>query len=147
MENNTPKSFFRNPQNIIALAVSLISICAIVVSIKQTQIMSEQRALMHKQAKASVWPRLNVGISKSHSLEDYSIDMFAVIIGNAGVGPAIITDARVTFDGRQAENIWAAGEIMAGNILGEGYLAGFGMTIGTVFGRIAGQQAGQYVSS
>ena len=27
---------------------------------------------------------------------------------------------------------------MAGSILGEGYLAGFGMTIGTVFGRIAG---------
>lgn len=43
------------------------------------------------------------------------------------------------------ENIWAAGEIMAGSILGEGYLAGFGMTIGTVFGRIAGREAGKYV--
>jgi len=30
---------------------------------------------------------------------------------------------------------------MAGNILGQGYLAGFGMTIGTVFGRIAGEEA------
>lgn len=39
------------------------------------------------------------------------------------------------------ENVWAAGEIMAGSILGQGYLAGFGMTIGTVFGRIAGQEA------
>jgi tricarballylate dehydrogenase len=38
-------------------------------------------------------------------------------------------------------NIFAAGEIMAGNILGRGYLAGFGMTIGTVFGRIAGREA------
>ncbi len=38
-------------------------------------------------------------------------------------------------------NVWAAGEIMAGSILGQGYLAGFGMTIGTVFGRIAGQEA------
>ena len=28
---------------------------------------------------------------------------------------------------------------MAGNILGRGYLAGFGLTIGAVFGRIAGQ--------
>ncbi|HEU0116491.1 MAG TPA: FAD-dependent tricarballylate dehydrogenase TcuA, partial [Thermomicrobiales bacterium] len=44
-------------------------------------------------------------------------------------------------DGRPARNIFAAGEIMAGNILGKGYLAGFGLTIGTVFGRIAGQQA------
>lgn len=41
-------------------------------------------------------------------------------------------------------NIFAAGEIMSGNILGKGYLAGFGMTIGTVFGRIAGREAGRY---
>lgn len=44
-------------------------------------------------------------------------------------------------DGKPASNLWASGEIMAGNILGRGYLAGFGMTIGTVFGRIAGAQA------
>ena len=45
---------------------------------------------------------------------------------------------------RPAPNIFAAGEIMSGNILGQGYLAGFGMTIGTVFGRIAGREAAQY---
>jgi tricarballylate dehydrogenase len=44
-------------------------------------------------------------------------------------------------DDQPAKNIFAAGEIMAGNILGKGYLAGFGMTIGTVFGRIAGKEA------
>lgn len=38
-------------------------------------------------------------------------------------------------------NVFAAGEIMAGNILGKGYPAGFGMTIGAVFGRIAGREA------
>ena len=38
-------------------------------------------------------------------------------------------------------NVFAAGEIMAGNILGKGYLAGLGMTIGAVFGRIAGREA------
>lgn len=38
-------------------------------------------------------------------------------------------------------NIFAAGEIMAGNILGQGYLAGLGMAIGTSFGRRAGQHA------
>ncbi|WP_291732162.1 FAD-dependent tricarballylate dehydrogenase TcuA [Leisingera sp. F5] len=43
------------------------------------------------------------------------------------------------------ENLWAAGETMAGSILGQGYLAGFGMTIGTVFGRIAGREAANYV--
>ena len=41
-------------------------------------------------------------------------------------------------------NLWAAGETMAGSILGQGYLAGFGMTIGTVFGRIAGAEAAQH---
>ena len=50
-------------------------------------------------------------------------------------------------DGRPTANLFAAGEIMAGNILGRGYLAGFGMTIGTVFGRIAGQEAAKHALS
>jgi len=41
-------------------------------------------------------------------------------------------------------NLFAAGEIMSGNILSSGYLAGFGLTIGTVFGRIAGREAARY---
>lgn len=44
------------------------------------------------------------------------------------------------------KNLWAAGETMAGSILGQGYLAGYGMTIGTVFGRIAGREAAAYAS-
>ncbi len=47
-------------------------------------------------------------------------------------------------DDRPVANLWATGEIMAGNILGRGYLAGFGMTIGTVFGRIAGAEAARH---
>jgi len=43
--------------------------------------------------------------------------------------------------GESVRNLFAAGEIMAGSILGKGYLAGFGMAIGTVFGRIAGRGA------
>jgi tricarballylate dehydrogenase len=45
------------------------------------------------------------------------------------------------------ENLFAAGEIMSGNILSSGYLGGFGLTIGTVFGRIAGAEAGRYARS
>lgn len=44
-------------------------------------------------------------------------------------------------DGRVSPNMFAAGEIMAGNVLDKGYLAGLGMTIGSVFGRIAGRSA------
>lgn len=50
-------------------------------------------------------------------------------------------------DGKPAANLWASGEIMAGNVLGRGYLAGIGMTIGTVFGRIAGIQAARHASN
>ena len=57
------------------------------------------------------------------------------------LGLKVDENARVSNEHGSYNNIWAAGEIMAGSILGEGYLAGFGMTIGTVFGRIAGQQA------
>jgi tricarballylate dehydrogenase len=45
---------------------------------------------------------------------------------------------------RPANNIFAAGEVMAGNILGKGYLAGFGLTIGSVFGRMAGREAARH---
>jgi tricarballylate dehydrogenase len=50
-------------------------------------------------------------------------------------------------DGSPAANAFAAGEIMAGNILGQGYLAGFGMTIGMIFGRIAGKEAAEHARS
>ena len=48
--------------------------------------------------------------------------------------------------GEPARNIFAAGEIMAGNILRKGYIAGVGMTIGTVFGRIAGEEAARHAA-
>ena len=61
------------------------------------------------------------------------------------LGLKVDADARVMMmNGRPATNVFAAGEIMAGNILGRGYLAGFGMTIGSVFGRIAGRSAAEH---
>ena len=50
-------------------------------------------------------------------------------------------------DGKPAHNIYAAGEIMAGNVLGQGYLAGIGMTIGTVFGWKAGEGAARHAGN
>ena len=49
--------------------------------------------------------------------------------------------AGVFFGGKASPNMFAAGEINAGNVLGKGYTAGVGMSIGTAFGRIAGTQA------
>jgi tricarballylate dehydrogenase len=49
--------------------------------------------------------------------------------------------AAVRFGDKPSENLFVAGEMMAGNVLGKGYAAGIGMTIGTVFGRVAGSEA------
>jgi tricarballylate dehydrogenase len=58
------------------------------------------------------------------------------------LGLQVDEHARVLMsDGEAVPNICAAGEIMAGNVLRKGYTAGIGMTIGTVFGRIAGEEA------
>jgi tricarballylate dehydrogenase len=62
------------------------------------------------------------------------------------LGLKVDRTARVATTAGPLANVWAAGEVMAGSILGEGYLAGFGMTIGTVFGRIAGQEAAAHVA-
>lgn len=50
-------------------------------------------------------------------------------------------DSAVYFNGVPSDNLFVAGEMMAGNVLGKGYNAGVGMTIGTAFGRIAGARA------
>ena len=61
------------------------------------------------------------------------------------LGVTVNEQARVIMqDERPAKNIFAAGEVMAGNILRKGYLAGFGLTIGSVFGRIAGREAARH---
>ncbi|MFK5734161.1 MAG: FAD-dependent tricarballylate dehydrogenase TcuA [Gammaproteobacteria bacterium] len=49
--------------------------------------------------------------------------------------------AAVHFNGNASPNLFVAGEMMAGNVLGKGYTAGVGMSIGTAFGRIAGTHA------
>ncbi len=62
------------------------------------------------------------------------------------LGVRVDREARMQMaDGSAAANMFAAGEIMAGNVLGRGYAAGIGMTIGSVFGRCAGTGAARSV--
>lgn len=64
------------------------------------------------------------------------------------LGLKVDDNARVLMqDDKPAANLFAAGEIMAGNILGQGYVAGVGMAIGAVFGRIAGREAAKLALS
>ncbi len=57
------------------------------------------------------------------------------------LGVKVAAAAATQFGGVPRPYLFAAGEVMAGNVLGQGYTAGVGMTIGTVFGRIAGASA------
>jgi tricarballylate dehydrogenase len=62
------------------------------------------------------------------------------------MGVTVRSDGRVMRqDGSPFENVFAAGEIMSGNILSSGYLAGFGMTIGSVWGHQSGTGAAKHV--
>lgn len=57
------------------------------------------------------------------------------------LGLRVDDTAAVRFQDRSSDNLFVAGEMMAGNVLGQGYTAGVGMSIGTAFGRIAGLNA------
>ncbi|WP_047309100.1 FAD-dependent tricarballylate dehydrogenase TcuA [Rhodopseudomonas palustris] len=51
----------------------------------------------------------------------------------------------VQADGRRHDDLFAAGMIMAANVLRRGYLAGLGITLSAVFGQIAGEEAARHV--
>ena len=52
----------------------------------------------------------------------------------------------LTNSGRPFAHLFAAGMIMAANVLVEGYLSGLGLTISTVFGRLAGEAAARHAA-
>ena len=88
--------------------------------------------------------------AKSHWARRLEKPPFCAVVMRPGItftymGVAVGPDARVRRqDGAPFANVFAAGEIMSGNVLSTGYLAGFGMTIGTVWGRRAGTEAGRH---
>ncbi|MEL6140668.1 MAG: hypothetical protein AAFU67_03525, partial [Bacteroidota bacterium] len=68
------QSFFTDPQNIIAAGVTLISACALIVSLHQTRIMTQQQELMFEKAKAEVWPHISLGVSNGQCCRpDYAL--------------------------------------------------------------------------
>lgn len=91
-----------------------------------------------------------LAIAKTHWARKLDKPPFRAYMLRPGItftylGIEVDANARVKFnDSACTSNIFAAGEIMAGNVLGQGYLAGIGMTIGSVFGRIAGREAARH---
>jgi tricarballylate dehydrogenase len=93
---------------------------------------------------------LGLGIPKSHWARKIEAPPYYAYPLRPGItftylGLRVNEEARMLMnDGLPSANMFAAGEIMAGNVLGKGYLAGIGMTIGAVFGRLAGEGAAAY---
>jgi tricarballylate dehydrogenase len=95
---------------------------------------------------------LGLAPPKSHWAQRLDTPPFAAYPLRPGItftylGVRVDSSARVqAAHGAPFANVYAAGEIMAGNVLRRGYIAGIGMTIGTVFGRIAGESAARHAS-
>ena len=91
--------FWRDPQNIIAVGVTLISVCALVVSITQTRIMVRQSNLMDMQARASVRPIVTLGTERSFDPQTRQLDAYRLMVTNSGVGPASVEAVTFEYDG------------------------------------------------
>ncbi|KIZ46492.1 MULTISPECIES: FAD-dependent tricarballylate dehydrogenase TcuA [Rhodopseudomonas] len=90
--------------------------------------------------------------AKSHGAVALAVPPFAAYPMRPGLtfthfGVAVDPQMRVIkSDGSRFENIFAAGMIMAANVLGRGYLAGLGVTLSAVFGRLAGEEAARHAA-
>ena len=85
MRKRENKNMFLKPEMLIAISAILFSVCALVVSITEVNI-------MRKQQKATVWPYLEL-------LPSYNESGFYVLMQNKGVGPAIVKSFIFKFDG------------------------------------------------
>ncbi len=80
--------------SLLALTVSAM---ALAVGSYQTFLMQRQTRLMQVQARASVWPRVDI----SYAYDDSGSNAgFRLRLENNGVGPAIVRWVRVTMDGK-----------------------------------------------
>ncbi len=114
-----PKKGWTLDQSLLAtVALSIISLGALIVSIYQTQvlsqqqevmagqqqIMAEQQRIMTESAKAQLWPNVGVGRYRSYDSEGRNLDSLEFTIGNNGTGPAIIESATVQYEGKYAKS-------------------------------------------
>ncbi len=74
----------KSSEKILAFAAIFISICALVVSVYQTRMLSQEK-------DASVWPYLRIENS-------WGGDYFILSVVNNGIGPAIIKDMHYKMD-------------------------------------------------
>jgi hypothetical protein len=92
----TSEKRFRGPELTSALALA-VSIFALAIGAWQTR-------LMQSQARASVWPHLEIGYTYNSNVDE---NAFLWRIDNNGVGPARIETIALTFDGEAGADMEA----------------------------------------
>lgn len=106
--------------NYVASTVALvvISLCALFVSIYQTRVLSQQQDVMSAQqeimsaqqdimirnAKAQLWPNLEIGVILGY--DGKTIEELGLEIANTGTGPAIIEGVTVEYNDEYAGSWW-----------------------------------------
>lgn len=90
---------------IATVALSVISLCALVVSIYQARVLSSQQQAMEAQqeimiqnAKAQLWPNLQIGLDVN-TLDGGEIAL-TLSVTNSGTGPAIIDAVQIELSGK-----------------------------------------------
>ena len=106
-----PQNRWPLDQSLVAtIALTVISLCALFVSIYQTRVLSQQQEVMAEQqrimtesAKAQLWPNVEIGRNRGYE-DGVTISMLDFTIANTGTGPAIIEGATVQYEGKYAKN-------------------------------------------
>lgn len=111
---------------ISTVSLAIISLCALLVSIYQTNVLSGQQEVMNEQqkimrsqqdlmqrnAKAQLWPRLRVGLDQSY--DGAELKSLEFKLSNDGTGPALIEYIAIGYNGNYATswfNLWSAANI------------------------------------
>lgn len=91
-----------NGEMLVAGAAMLTAIAAVVVAIIQTLIMREEAVMEREHARLSVKPALAVVGSRN---DDPDNPLYSIELSNQGLGPAVIEQFSVFYDGRYL-NSW-----------------------------------------
>jgi hypothetical protein len=81
--------------NVIAVALAIISLCALVVSIYQTKVFVAQQKITTMAEKAQLWPRIEPNFGGFYT--ELGAEKVYFKIKNVGTGPAIIDDFKIIY--------------------------------------------------
>jgi hypothetical protein len=93
MTEESPRKKGIKPEMLVGVSAVFIGVCALVVSLYETQLMREEQ-------RASVLPILEMGRSHYTRKESPEKWRLSLHVENVGIGPAVIRDFRVTVDGK-----------------------------------------------